>query len=513
MKERLRVLRNTAIVSVAGYVETSIGLLVSIAIARALSPEDFGHYAFAVWLCGFAVSASNHALTTSSIKFLAESRGAGRQDIALHLAHRLLLYQNLSFLVVVAAFLLFAFLSPPADWGPNLLVMIALSVVAIWGRAGYWILGAVGKGFDRFEPENLAVVIAAVVNAALVSAWALIGGPAIGYFAIFAVWSLVVNLIARITLRRCDVVPVAGKVPADMEARFQRHLALTAVLITLSIASNRTIETALLKAFSSPAELGFFVIAGALSKGAVDFLSGGLSSTLLPVMSRAYGAGSANLGAMLSEAVRLYWAIGLAVAGIGIVAGPGIIRFLYGTDYIGAIPAVVASLVLAGVSLVGAAITAYQTTSDLQADRVRITVVTLVANAIAAGALIPPLGLPGAIGSLVVARITNLALSFYYLRRRTSAPLPWNRMLRILMAAGVAICGGVLLQPGPGFVGTVVGTTLFLALFAAVSMPLRCWSRIDFQLAAALMSKAGDRGEHVGRWLLALGERYSSSKN
>jgi O-antigen/teichoic acid export membrane protein len=512
VKERLSVLRNTAIVSVAGYIETSIGLLVSIAIARALSPEDFGHYAFAVWLCGFAVSVSNHGLTTTSIKFLAELRGAGRRDTALHLAHRLMLYQRVSLLFVLAAFLLFAFVNPPEDWKQNLLGMTALGVIAIWGRAGYWMIGAIGKGFDRFEPENLAVVIAAVVNVSLVSVWAVIDGPAIGYFAIFSLWSLIVNLTARLTLRRCEVVPVAGPVPAETNLRFQRHLALTALLVALSVVSNRTIETALLKAFSSPADLGFFVIAGALSKGAVDFLAGGLSSTLLPVMSRAYGAGGSNLGRMLSEAIRLYWAIGLAVAGLGVVAGPGMILLLYGPEYAPAIPAVVASLVLAGLSLVGAAVVAYQTTSDLQADRVRVTIFTLIANCVAAVALIPKFGLMGAIGALAVGRVTNLLLSFVYLRRRTSVPLPWNRMLRTLTAAGIGVSVGIAVS-GHSAAGTVSGALLFIGLFLVVSLPLRCWSRVDFQLASTLISRAGRRGEAVGRRLVLLGERYGSAQN
>ena len=74
MQERLSIIRNAAISSVGTYAEYALGLVTSIWIARALGPTDFGYYSFTVWLCGWMLVASNHALTMSSIKFLAEAR-------------------------------------------------------------------------------------------------------------------------------------------------------------------------------------------------------------------------------------------------------------------------------------------------------------------------------------------------------------------------------------------------------------------------------------------------------
>ena len=74
MSQRIAVLRSVTIVSLSSYVEFALGLVVSIWIARALGPDDFGRYAFIVWLCSWLITCSNNALTTSSTKFIAEVR-------------------------------------------------------------------------------------------------------------------------------------------------------------------------------------------------------------------------------------------------------------------------------------------------------------------------------------------------------------------------------------------------------------------------------------------------------
>ena len=52
MNRRMAALRSMALVSASTYVEYALGLFISVWIARALGPADFGRYAFTVWLCG-----------------------------------------------------------------------------------------------------------------------------------------------------------------------------------------------------------------------------------------------------------------------------------------------------------------------------------------------------------------------------------------------------------------------------------------------------------------------------
>lgn len=68
--------------SIATYPELALGLLQGVVIARSLGRAEFGHYAFAPWACGTLITLSNNALTMSSIKLIAEARGAGRANVA-----------------------------------------------------------------------------------------------------------------------------------------------------------------------------------------------------------------------------------------------------------------------------------------------------------------------------------------------------------------------------------------------------------------------------------------------
>src|SRR6201991_4873966 len=104
MNRRIAVLRSVGIVTVSTYIEYALGLLMSVWIARSLGPADFGRYAFTVWLCGWLIVFSKHALTTSSTKFIAEADGAGDPRLASSLAARFSRIQTFSSVVVIALF-------------------------------------------------------------------------------------------------------------------------------------------------------------------------------------------------------------------------------------------------------------------------------------------------------------------------------------------------------------------------------------------------------------------------
>ena len=111
----------------------------------------------------------------------------------------------------------------------------------------------------------------------------------------------------------------------------------------------------MLRTFSTPENLGYFALAGTLTKGAVDFLVVGLSAVLLPAMSRTYGSGQGRaLANMLAEAIRFYWYLGLLISGIGILVSGDIVTLLYGARYTAAIPAVMVKIVVVAIAGVSA---------------------------------------------------------------------------------------------------------------------------------------------------------------
>lgn len=503
MKQRLAVLRSVTIVSVSTYIEYALGLIVSIWIARALGPADFGRYAFTVWLCGWLIVCSNHALTTSSTKFIAEADGAGAPHIASHIAHRLTRVQHLSSFVVIALFLLVTFVIRPTEWGRLFLPVTGLVVVATVAKANYAMLVAIEKGQEHFEPEAIATVLAGIMGIALVIAATLAHAGLLAFIAIFVVACLILNLLNRVAYRRYCRPYAAGPIPPETGRRLSKHLRLTAMLVLLGSCKAGTVEVFLLNAFATSTAVGFFAIAGTLTRGAVQLFSVGLTSTLLPYMAKSFGQhGQEHAARFLAEATRFYWAVGIAIAGLGLVTTREIVTLMYGSRYVDAIPAIEATLVLAGLLLVGNGIAAFQTVVDRQDDRVRIAVVALVANAVLGIVLVPPFGLAGAVVTYAGTRLTELGLAIFYLRRATTTGLPMVPMARLfgvgLVATGVAWLVTAVL---PSHYGFIAGGLVFVAIYVPASVLVRYWSDEDYRLMTIITDRLGLPGRMLMRGL------------
>ncbi|WP_426703012.1 oligosaccharide flippase family protein [Rhodanobacter sp. Col0626] len=500
---RMEVLRSVTIVSVATYIEYALGLVFSIWIARALGPTEFGRYAFTIWLCGWLIICSNHALTTSSTKFIAEALGAGEPGVAAHISHRLGQYQHLSSFIVLSLFVIGTFIIRPTEWNHLLLPVTVLVIIAVAAKAGYGMLAAVATGQERFEPEAIAAVLAGVLGLPLVIGAALLHQGVLTFIAIFAIASLTLNLINRVLYRWYCQPYVAGPIPEAIATRLSRHLRLTGALVLLGSFKGSTIEVFLLNTFSTSAAVGFFAIAATLTRGAVQLFSVGLTSTLLPYMAKSFGQhGQEHAARFLSEATRFYWAVGIAIAGLGLVTTPDIVTLMYGNRYVEAIPAIEATLVLAGLLLIGNGISAFQTVVDRQDDRVRITVVALVANAILGIVLIPPLGLTGAVLTYAGTRFTDLGLAIYYLRRATTGGLPIALMSRLFAVGVVATASAWLLTINiPSRWGFVAGVALFVLIYLPGSVLVRYWSAEDFRLMGMIGNRLGPPGRLLMRGL------------
>jgi O-antigen/teichoic acid export membrane protein len=252
----------------------------------------------------------------------------------------------------------------------------------------------------------------------------------------------------------------------------------------------------LLNTFSGSVAVGYFAIAGTLTRGAVQLFSVGLTSTLLPYMAKTFGeSGTARAARFLSEATRFYWAVGIAIAGLGLVTTPEIVRLMYGTRYVDAIPAIEATLVLGGLLLIGNGIAAFQTVVDRQDDRIRIATVAVVANAVFGVALIPNFGLAGAVITYAATRIVEMALAIHYLRKATSGALPVAAMARLFAVGLVATAAAwAVTVATPSRLGFLVGAAVFIAIYAPMSVVVRYWTSDDLQLMAGISRRLGPPG-------------------
>ena len=510
MSDKVAMLRNVAIVAFASYVESAVGLLAGIVIARTLGPADYGHYAYAVWVCGVLIMITNSALSTSSIKFLAELRGAQQVELAHVLVYKFLRWQSWSGMLVLGCFVIYSLLQPHGQRPENFVPMLLITVVGVWARAGFWLQGAIGKGFELFGPENITLAMTAMLNLVLTGVLAWMGAGVVEFFAGYAALGLVSNLLVRWMLRKTEVVSQDGELPAPLFKRVRKHLFLTGILITLSAVTNRAVEMTLLKQFSGTTAVAYFAIAGALSKGAVDLLAGGLSAVLLPSMARQYGeGGSKSLARMLVESTRLYWFMGLAVAGLGLTVADGAIRVLYGMRYVDAIPALSWQLLVSGLVVMNGAALAALTADDRQFERIVIVGLTFVCNVMLGYGLIPRYGLSGAVASSMLTQFIGAGLIWFYTLKHTQAKLLIGPMTRLLAAASVSTGVAWSFTWLWGWAWAFIpGALVFLACYLVSSVVFRTWRGSDFDVFASLAMRAGAPGRRLAPWVAGLGNRF-----
>ncbi|MFN0185173.1 MAG: oligosaccharide flippase family protein [Aquabacterium sp.] len=504
--ERNSLLRGVAWVAAAGYVEAAVGLIVGVFIARALGPADYGYYAYGIWVCGALLATSNHGLPSSAIKFIAETRGSDRPLLAAAIVSWLARLQWISSTLVLGGFALAMFIWPLPYWADNLPVMLLIALVAVWSRAGFWMWGSIGEGFEDFAPANLSLMLMAVLNLVSVVVMAFLGAGIVHYFALYAALGVISNLFLRWMLRQRDIRGRAGPIPTDLRSRFVRHLGLTGLLILLGVFVGRGIELTLLKAFSGPEAVGYYAIATALTRGATMIVVGGLAAVLLPAMSRRFGVGgTAALGGILVESARVYWMIGLVISGLGLAASDGLIHLLYGQQYDGAITALNWSLVAAGTMVTSGAAAAVLTASDRQVDRIRVALVTLGVNAIAGLVLIPRYELNGAIASTVLAHATELLLCWHYALKRVPVRLPWMPMLKQGFAAVVAgLLGYEVAELWHVKLAFLVGSLVFVVIYVPMCVVLRTLTAGDYALISQGLARLGGPGRGLSGWVLGL---------
>jgi hypothetical protein len=103
MTNRAHTLRNTMFSSVGIYTEYFLGMIAAVVIARHLGPGRYGIYGLFIWFAAVGVVATNSGITTGVIKFVAELRGANREDLIVPLLERLRKVQRWHMILVLGA--------------------------------------------------------------------------------------------------------------------------------------------------------------------------------------------------------------------------------------------------------------------------------------------------------------------------------------------------------------------------------------------------------------------------
>ena len=491
------------------YVSFFFGLIVSAIIARGLGPDDFGKYSYVIWFSGLLVLIANNGLTTTGIRFVSESLGRGDAPASRAVHGWLLRRQMASLAIVAAVFLLMLPFALPANWAGPVFVFVGVMLLSVPAKALYLFDISIAKGHGQFQVEAGSTVSVSGVNLLGVGLLFAMGASVIAYLLLFAATSVCYYAIALRMCRTRNIVSSNEPLEPNLATRVKGHLAWTVLLTLAGALSNRAAETYLLNAFVGPAELGFFAIGVALTRGGVELLAAGINSVLMPLMAHGYGqGGNARVNAILADSVRLYGFGGLLLAGVGLLWADVVISLMYGSNFHAAANVFRVMVLVAGVTLSGGAFGALLSTTDKQGIRAAVAFASVLISATGAFLLVPRFGLVGAVASSAITSIVIFLALCFGIVKVFSVSLPWKELSRLLLAAAVAgAAAAPLLWFNSSLMVQFWAGVLFIVVYIGATVGFRAWRPADY---AKLRPLAERYPKVFGRTLLAL-ERWAGS--
>jgi O-antigen/teichoic acid export membrane protein len=511
MTTRTRTLRNTLFSSIGTYTEYFLGMIAAIMIARHLGPRYYGIYGLFIWFAAIGVVATNSGITTGVIKFVAELRGAGRQDQIVPLLahfrrvqrwHMILVLGIGTILFVAAGYRLTADMS---------YVEFFLLAAAVGMRAPYMFNIAIAKGFEAFDLTARIFLVASPLNLMMVVAAMLLHAPLLGFIVVYAISSLIFLLVSQRQaaglIRR---LPRAAAVPDELLQRMRRHLRIVSATIIIGFLIASDVEILFLNLYATSSEAGYFKVAYQLATGIMLLVPGVFGALLLPMMAKALRQGREVAARRFVKATSYLVLLAAPVVVFGMCFAVPVIALLYGSAYAAAAPVFALIILSSGIA------TATQGASSLlvSADRQHvILLLTIVFGALKIGldlVLIRHFGLYGAVTAVLVVTLSS-SITYVAIGMKVSgAHLQSGRLGRTLLAALITsmVSIPILRLHLPPIGSVLIGGALVSGVYLLLTLVLKCWSRDDIEQMQGLHLRFGaGRPAMLGRLLAWAGAR------
>jgi O-antigen/teichoic acid export membrane protein len=473
------------------YITYITGMLVSMLIARGIGPEAYGHYAYLVWMSGVVVLLCINGITGSAIRFVSECLGRQQPGEARDVHGWLAYVQYASQALVAVVFLIAMPWFKPAGWTMHIAWFAALVLISALSKADYLFHISVAKGYGRFVVEAVTTSSLGVAGLAITAVMAWTGAGLMAYLLLFAVISVAHLALTRAMMASQGLRARHEALKPELKSRLSGHLGWSVLLTAVGVLGNRSIETYLLNTHVGAAEVGYFSIAAALTRGGVDLLASGLSSVLLPAMAHAYGAGGLErVRNMFMDTARYYQAMGLLIAGVGCFWAEPMVMLIYGDRYHEVIGALRVMVLVGGLTLSNAAYSALLTATDHQRLRVGFSVLTVVITALAAITLVPQYGLNGALASVAISSFVVFFVIGFWILRVLHVSLPFKELTG--MHAAAAISAGVLcgvLYYWNSWTAQFLAGVIYALSYLLLSLVLGAWTHQDLKQAVLICIK------------------------
>lgn len=482
MNVRTKAIRNTLFSSIGIYTEYLLGMLTSIFIARHLGPEDFGGYSAVIWMVAMGVAMTNSGTASAVIKFVAELRGAGQEDlIATAVAYLRRAQRWFLLVVLVVGGLLLHFAGNRVAPAFNHLMLYGFFVIAVSLRAQYMFNIGIAKGFEDFRVTAIVASIATPINLGLVVfAWWL-DAEVEALLVVFLISSALFYGISQLLTSR--IIPPPRKdarLPDVMLTRIRRHMRLVAVTVTVGFLAASEVEVFFLNMFGTADAAGMFKVAYQLAVGAAMLVPGVVGALMLPMMANALSQGRGVAGRRFVGSTSYLAMLAAPLVAFGVVFSAPIIGLMYGAQYAEAAPVFAVCLFACSLATVTQGGSSLLVSADRQLTILIMVVGCGILKIVLDVVLIRAWGLHGAMLAYLIVAIVNATAVMTLALRAIGLHPDWARLLRICIAAALAGLAALPLRGHwPSLPTLLLGGIAIVASYALLTLLLRCWSRND----------------------------------
>ncbi len=482
MNSRTRTLLNTLFSSVGIYTEYLLGMVTSVIIARHLGPESFGTYSLVIWFVAMGVAFTNSGTSSTAIKFIAELRGEGREELVPTLVAYLRRAQQM-FLLGVAAVgaALFLFAGERVIPGINHLMLLGFLVIAVMLRATYMFNVGVAKGFENFRATALIALIATPTNLLLVIVAIWFDAPLEWLLAVFTISGVVFYAVSWQQVRK--MLPAKAErvpLPPILMDRVRRYMLLTAMTVTFGFCVASEVEVLFLNLYADAEASGHFKVAYQLAVGAASLVPGVFGALLLPMMASALTQSREMAGQRFVASTTYLVLLAAPLIAFGFDFSNEVIHLLYGPAYAAAGPVFAVCLAAASITSATQGGSSLIISADRQGTILLMVIICGVLKVALGLFLVKQMGLYGAVLAYLLVSLIGDAIIIAMAMRVGRTRPDWPRLGRVVLAAAVAalVAYPMRWQPMP-WLAVIGGGALLVGVYLPLTVLLGCWSHRD----------------------------------
>lgn len=487
MSKKINSIKNLLYSSVGTYLEYFSGLLISILIARSISPEDYGSYSFLIWVSALAISIINNGITVSVIKFIAEERSKDRSGtLAFKVFRRM---QFISAAVSIAVLLLIVYLYYDKFFFKYDTWVLGVIVLSVLFKSMYMFFMSVLKGMEKWSLISLTILLVSPLNLVLVALVSYFFPSYQNFIIVYFSVSLF-YLISNLYWVNRNLENEENILSEQDEKRMYSQVKIVGINVVLGFLIYKQSEIAFLEYFGDSEDVAFFNVGFLLATSAIALVPGILSGLILPIMTRAGVNSLDDLGAKFLSSTRYLIFLTVPVIVVGSILSEQIILTLYGESYSESVPVLVVCLLSSGIATAVTASQSYFLSTDKQSVILKSFILVTPINLILDYILISNYGLPGAYWANFISSVILSLLLIGAARKRLKLKLEYFIyfkfvILGVLSAIPLALSVYYKLHYFLMFIFIIQ----FSVTYFFSSLVLKCWSEGDYTTFHNLLEK------------------------